>query len=129
MATDQGDDRRCEYAWAAGYYEGDGSITFRPPGKGGISCTLQLSITSVDREPLDHFLAVVGFGGIFGPYTRRNVSSGRKPQFMWRGHRVANGEALLANLGPWLSVRRRSQIEDVLTAIAEWPNNAQKEAA
>lgn len=59
-----------ELAWAAGFFEGEGSvyITMPHPRK----CTkpyLRLNVTQLrDRLPLDRFVAAVGFGRVAGPH-------------------------------------------------------------
>ena len=50
-------------AWAAGLFEGEGTIT-RCDGR------LHLRMQLTDLEVLERFAEIVGTGKIYGPYTR-----------------------------------------------------------
>jgi len=97
--------------WIAGLYEGEGSITTNHNGNGWAE--LQMSITSVDLEPLKWFRSIVGFGKIYGPYSRQ---SGRKPQFQWRGHGFENVKRFYDLTSSLLSKRRNDQLRTALAA-------------
>ncbi len=102
-------------AWAAGFYEGEGSI----------SCTdrrvmeihgkrrtpqLLLSIGQRDKEPLNKFREAVDCGFVRGPYVNRGAT------FVF----TATGKAvppIVDLLWPWLSARRRAQ---AAVAIGKW---------
>lgn len=50
-----------EVAWAAGFFEGEGSITTS-------NGRLIVRIHNTDLEPLEGFARIVVFGEIYGPY-------------------------------------------------------------
>jgi hypothetical protein len=53
-------------AWAAGFYEGEGSVTL-------IGGRLAVQIKNNDREPLERFRTAVEAGKIYGPYSYPEV--------------------------------------------------------
>lgn len=91
-----------QVAWAAGLFEGEGSITHT-------RTDLQLTLVNTDLEIVQRFDAIVARGKIYGPYVRGYTDGcRRKPRWLW----VAKGDAahdVLDLLGPWLSARRREQ--------------------
>ena len=98
-----------DLAWAAGFFEGEGTFYVRRErGKPNATVTL----TQVDREPLDRFCEIVGIGKVYGPYGP--YSGNRKPYFQWNAHRRGDARTLLALLGGRLSQRRRLQAWDAL---------------
>jgi hypothetical protein len=92
-----------EVAWAAGFYEGEGSLSFRA-GK-----TMHMSLPQKNRWPLDRFIAIMGVGKVRGPY---GVAKGRS---IYSIDVVKREEirVLFAKLEPWLSPRRQEQIRVV----------------
>lgn len=63
-------------AWAAGIIEGEGSIRITPPGARN-TCSLFVSVTSTDRDMLEHLSA---HGGSIGAESKR---PGRKAYQRW----------------------------------------------
>lgn len=66
MATDVRD----EYAWAAGFFEGEGSVLM----SGGV---LAVRLGNTDEEVLRHFHDVIAVGTVYGPYGQYTASTGR----------------------------------------------------
>jgi hypothetical protein len=92
-------------AWAAGLYEGEGSVYGHKDGA-------RLSLSMTDREPVERFALYLG-AKVDGPYTREDY----KP--VWRvviGSRRRIRAAFEA-FRPWLSPRRIGQFEAALGAI------------
>jgi hypothetical protein len=102
-------------AWAAGFYEGEGSVTL----SGG---RLALQIKNNDREPLERFRYAVEAGKIYGPYAYSGGRLGRRPFWIWVAH---SGSALgvVRLLTPWLSQRRLAQILDALAKLETPPGS------
>lgn len=96
-------DEELLFAWACGLYEGEGSCTF------GTRCR-RLSVANKDREVLERFQLAVGCGTINGPY--------RNGMLQWQVSRAVTLEALVDRMWPYLSTRRRAQIERVMGARA-----------
>lgn len=94
-----------DVAWAAGLFEGEGSITHDDRD-------LQVTLVNTDLEIVERFFEIVDRGKIYGPYTQ-GYRDGytRKPRWLW----VAKGDAgqdVLEILAPWLSLRRREQARE-----------------
>lgn len=95
-----------EVAWAAGLFEGEGSVTQR---RGMILASLK----STDEETPHRFCRIVQGGTIYGPY-RYDSPDGfrRKPFWVWIGESVDALEALRLLL-PWLGTRRTARVRDL----------------
>ena len=93
-------------AWAAGLFEGEGHLRLN---KG----YPVIAITSIDRELLDRFASVVGFGTVYGPYgPYRN----RQNEFYRYGaHGFENVQALISMMWFKFGARLRDQSVRVLT--------------
>jgi hypothetical protein len=110
-----------ERAWAAGFFDGEGSVSvggsrrerpsYRQP-------SMEIPQSSADGIPesLIRFQAVVGAGSITGPRPPRNPWA-RLPSYRWElgGHRKV--EAVAGVLWPWLGSVKRSRIEWALSLV------------
>lgn len=92
-------------AWAAGLFEGEGSVTV--DSDGGIC--LQINMT--DLEPLQRFAQVVG-GRIGGPYNQSRAKPNWKPFWKWRVRGV-EAHVVFQKMAPWLGERRRNRYAEV----------------
>jgi hypothetical protein len=87
-----------EWAWAAGFFDGEGHCSFT--GR-----HLILTISQVDRRPLDRFRAAVGdFGTIGGPYRLEKF-----PYYSFRAG-VREVDIIIDLLWAYLSEPKREQI-------------------
>src|SRR5438477_4256644 len=107
-----------EHAWAAGFFDGEGSV-----GVGGGSYrqpSMEIPQSSAQGIPdsLLHFQKVVGVGSITGPHPPRNPWA-RPPSYRWElgGHRTV--ETVAGLLWPWLGSVKRSQIEWAISLVHE----------
>lgn len=100
-----------ELAWAAGLFEGEGSISSEKKRRGGI--TLALAMT--DEDVVRRFHEAVGRGTVNGPHLR----SGQKPQWTWRCSTLEAVE-VLALLAPLFGIRRAAKADEVLSARREF---------
>lgn len=98
-----------ERAWAAGFYDGEGStgVTSRTSGRYTYRY-LQVSVAQKDRRPLDRFVAAIGPANVRGPYTGKQKLGGPTYQVTYTGSRAEDAIALL---WPYLSEPKREQIE------------------
>ena len=95
-----------EVAWAAGFFEGEGTIT----QSGG---RLVVRLNNTDSEPVYRFARIVQFGEIYGPYHyEQRDGSKRKPFWVWLAEEYDALE-VLELLWPWLSARRHGQAMDL----------------
>jgi hypothetical protein len=89
-----------EIAWAAGLFEGEGSIT---ASRG----TARLSLKMTDEVVVRNFAAVVGRGMVYGPYQNTSLDGyRRKPFWFWVCTGRAESALVLESIGLWLSTRR-----------------------
>jgi hypothetical protein len=95
-----------EIAWAAGLFEGEGTISQISRHRG--SFDLQVAINMTDEDVLSAFDEIVGRGKVYGPYLPLSHGDRREPFWRW----VAIGDAghdVLDLVGPWLFARRTAQ--------------------
>jgi hypothetical protein len=97
--------RRCELAWAAGLFEGEGSIVTR-------SGRVHLQLKMCDRRTVERFSHAVGTNGrMLGPYENRSGQRDgypRQPFYVWTT-RVGETREILGILWPWLSDHRQAR--------------------
>lgn len=100
-------------ASAAGLFNGDGSINVSKPQKGKQGqLTLEVSQRR-DPEVLYHFkLAVLGLGGVYGPY-------GKYDDYLFTSRNFEEVQAIVAMLWPWLSSVKRAQASAALKTMKE----------
>jgi hypothetical protein len=96
-----------EVAWAAGLFEGEGSFVTN-----GHRALLypRAQLATVDRDVLDHFLAVMRIGKIY-TFRRKTVTGKTVHRWSADGPQV-EGVAVL--LWPWLGQRRRGRAIEIL---------------
>jgi hypothetical protein len=95
-----------EIAWAAGLFEGEGTIS--QISRHRQTLDLQVAINMTDEDVLRRFDEIVGRGKVYGPYLPISHGDRRKPFWRW----VAIGDAghdVLDLIGPWLFPRRIEQ--------------------
>ena len=92
---------REELAWAAGFYDGEGTIWGRRNRSGIVA-----RIAQNHRPPLERFrLAVLGRGRVTGPYQRRAGN----PFWVWTASSFEDTQAVIAALWPFLCEPKRFQ--------------------
>lgn len=102
-----------QIAWAAGLFEGEGSIGFRKVQKGRAPTTLRLGMTDFD--------AVEAFQQVFGVGRIRIERRTRPHQdlFYFEVSSFATIEYVLRQLRPWLKSRRGAAADEALTYIEQ----------
>lgn len=102
-------------AWAAGLFEGEGSIfhTFQKNG----SVRLRMSVEMTQREPVERFAQIVGVGNIVNISREVKINSGgRKPSFRWQTSCDADVRFALSVLWPYLSQFKKDDATRALAA-------------
>jgi hypothetical protein len=99
MKSDESD-----WAWFAGLFEGEGSISFR--GKNSVS----LYIGSTDQDVLQRVRSIVG-GNVGGPYKHRDRLTS-KPYFQWRLYQQNMVEQAIERIKPYLLTRRSTRLSE-----------------
>jgi hypothetical protein len=104
-----------EVAWAAGLFEGEGSIHANTI-KGRIYLLLNLS--SNDRDVVERFARAIGCGRVYGPYLDKNATN---PRWSWHAKSKADSAHALSLLEPFLCVRRRAKLAEVRARVEAQP--------
>lgn len=106
-----------ELAWAAGFFDGEGSTCItrhQPKNQHATATVILVSVKQTDREPLERFRAAVGgIGVINGPYER----NGNKPYWTYKSSGYARVQAIVAALWRFLSTPKREQARCALTEM------------
>ena len=105
-------------AWAAGFYEGEGSIVAHSHPVSGYS-SISVTVSQASTEPLERFKAALGLGKLV---TRPpSKLENRQTMYLWRVCSYERAQAVIAMLWPWLSIRRREQARRALQLVqAHW---------
>lgn len=105
---------REELAWAAGFFDGEGSTSFVKKGRKSLRRCVNLGIMQTGSpETLERFqVAVGGIGRINGPYHHRNPVWA--PFWKFASQRFEHVQAIIAMLWPFLSAAKKEQAARVL---------------
>lgn len=96
--------------WAAGIFEGEGSIVVRPSRN-----AIQLTLYSTDKDVVESFHAVVSVGSIKGPRIMKNTISSGEAKHMWEWHAYSSeAKEVLEKLKPFFCKRRQAKAEEAL---------------
>lgn len=99
--------RASDAAWAAGFFEGEGTVRAR--GKRAEIAVPQATRDGRTPEALLRFQSTMGgVGWIGGPFSPSNPWS-KLPQFVWGTARLEHVQHVIGALWPWLSDRRRNE--------------------
>lgn len=103
-----------EWAWAAGFIDGEGCFTPRKT-HGGKYRTITLVVGQVRKEPLEKLAKILGVQ-VRGPYTRRDGELGQKPSYSvsLSGARL---EKIIEHLWPHLCAPKREQYNAAIDRI------------
>jgi len=99
-----------DLAWAAGLFEGEGSISFSGSRNG---VHLQLSMT--DKDVIDKFARVVGAGKVYGPEVRG--PSHWKSIYHWSLRHSYEVSRIIRMLIPFLGERRAAKAHEALVRL------------
>ena len=103
---------REELAWAAGFYDGEGSSFAKRHGKGE-GKTAGITIGQTDPEVLERFCRAVRMGKVIGPYGP--YGSGGKPMYYVRIGSHWQVQHIAAALWQWLGTEKKNQFVAALT--------------
>ena len=108
-----------DLAWAAGLFEGEGCFCWvKIPNRNNRPTPYsycQASLHTTDKDVLEKFVSVIGFGKVNGPYiyTSKTIPM-RKPSWYWAIRGYDRFQAVVDMLWPWLGKRRRAKAKEVL---------------
>jgi hypothetical protein len=97
-----------ELAWAAGFFDGEGTVMWR----GKARKELYLSVAQADIMPLERFARAVGFPGVRGPYEPKNPNG--RLYFVYSVSSHIRVQAIVAMLWKFLSDPKREQAAKAL---------------
>lgn len=96
-------------AWAAGVYEGEGTVYKTAAGQ------IQMKVKMSDEDVIRKFHKIIGTGTVVPYNDTREGSENYKPLWVWRSQCRAEVMAVLVALFTWLGERRRAKITEVLS--------------
>ena len=97
-----------ELAWAAGLFEGEGSIFLHQRKS---HSTLALGLNMTDEDSVRRFAKAVGVGNVTGPHETTH-----KPRWQWRCDGFGKAQAVIAMLWDGLGSRRKQRAKECLAA-------------
>lgn len=100
--------RSDEAAWAAGIFEGEGSIYYY---KAKNRWTLQVQMT--DEDVVRRLQEVLGCGSVTGPHFRKDW----KPTWSWKSAAQGDVTHVLALFLPYLGLRRKAKALEALASV------------
>jgi hypothetical protein len=107
---------REDLAWAAGLFDGEGSVGAFMNNRPGSYCTCpRASISQKNIEVLDKFKQTVGLGKIYNFKARKTSSAG----FLYVLQGIEGVQALTAMLWPWLGSLKKAQFKKSLLSYKE----------
>lgn len=104
------------FAWAAGFYDGEGSLTLVKSKKGlqRQYYRLNLNVVQTDRSVLERLQQALPYGKIYGPY--RQGRGHHKDYWQWHVDVFQNIQQAICCLWPWLSQPKRAQARTAFLA-------------
>jgi len=107
--------RYTDIVWAAGLFEGEGCIC-APPSK---PRQRMLYIKMTDKDVMQRFVSVVGYGNLTGPNWSKNST---KPGWQWSIEKKPEVLRILKMLLPHLGIRRAEKAIEAITHLHETIN-------
>jgi hypothetical protein len=104
-------------AWAAGLFEGEGSIGVCPRKT---AVRLRLQVTSVDLDVVMRLTGILG-GKVYGPYQAKQLrrdGQPKQPHYLWTTY-GAPAEHALTLLLPWFGKRRKDAARRALAQLKD----------
>ena len=103
-------------AWAAGLFEGEGCITFdsRSPNH------RRIRIKMTDRDVMQKFVDIVGYGKLGGPYMEGKPGTPRakhKPYWSWGTGKRSEVLRILKMFVPYFGKRRSKKAIEAINKI------------
>lgn len=108
-----------DIAWAAGLFEGEGSIILER--KRGLReyATCRVQVHSTDLDTLERMYGICGGNLPRTPEKTSVASCNVKPIYRWTLNGLAASERFYERVGPWLSSRRHGQFVRALETAKE----------
>jgi hypothetical protein len=110
-----------ELAWAAGFWDGEGSVSLSYRGVYNRPRII-VEIAQVHREVLDRFTAATGMGKVRGPY--RPKTKNAQPYYRWGLEGTTHLHLLKNKIYTYLGSEKRNQIDRAIDAQRLWEKTA-----
>lgn len=108
---------REELAWAAGFFDGEGTTYSNPKIR-----SIAVQVPNADLELLKRFQSAVGglgtIGGPYSPSSAKNVLT-KKDMYKWWACNFEHAQAVIAMLWPFLGSYKRAQAKTELAEALE----------
>ena len=102
-----------DIAWAAGLFEGEGTIYFN-----NATSEYKLGLKMTDEDVMEKFFSIVEVGNLYGPYTPKDKKlngENRKDFWLWQCWRPSDVRVILKLLLPYFGKRR---VEKTIEALS-----------
>lgn len=106
-----------ETAWAAGLFEGEGSIVCHKIINRANSYRVTLTMTMVDRDVVERFYHIVGVGSFLGPY--KGQRDGNQEKYVWQVQNFSGCLLILEKFLPYLGARRKEKAIETIALCKE----------
>ena len=111
-------------AWAAGLFEGEGSIGAQTTcAHGNVRVRVRFTLAMTDRDVLERFHAIVGAGSVTGPFW---YDKSTRHIWRWCASSRPDVARLTDMFRPFLCERRLRALNEALHAFREQPPPAHK---
>jgi hypothetical protein len=110
-----------EFAWAAGVFDGEGSVCLLRHRTHAGHFLAEASVTQSGTgvpEVLLRLQQIAGCGRIYGPYAQKDSVL---PVYRWKCYRSRQVEDFIAGLWPWLGEVKRKQAERAIEVLRSQP--------
>lgn len=112
-----------ELAWAAGFFDGEGSTcisSYKPNNQNAMANVLTMTISQIHRETLERFQrAIGGVGVINGPYNPPSFGKNQQPQYRYHLSGLSRVVPAIDSLWPWLGRIKREQASAAIDLMRE----------
>lgn len=103
--------------WAAGLFEGEGSVSRTISKRDGREYHYPVaSLAMIDEDTVRKFAGVVGVGNVSGPHGPYGTS--KLPQWRWCAYGHTKVSTILEQFEPFLGTRRKEKFATSLAKVA-----------
>ena len=102
-----------DIAWAAGLFEGEGTIYLHNQSK-----RYRLGLKMTDKDVMDKFFNIFKVGRLYGPYTPKDKKlngEDKKDFWLWQCWRLSDVHVILKLLLPYFGTRRAAKTIEALS--------------
>jgi len=112
---------REDVAWAAGFFDGEGNVTFSNTDKSRTP-RVYLQIAQVRIEPLLKFRSIFPLTEVLGPYSKTGKTN-NQPYYKYAVHTFENVQFISATMWEFLTEPKKEDIIRTISSYTEWMKN------